>query len=306
MFKIVERYTNAEPGFSLTIQNPSEHDCNEKKKYNLFNLKVWKYSIWAYVPQFFKPVEKWVDTSKYEWSKPKADGRYGYVEEIPRHYGFSFVKDSGVHVYYGIQPGCFKSNDPKNSDHVKIFNYFWNWHHVRHDAYDIEGNYLCRGSYFREWQHQKNSKPFNKETRDVDFQTVAWFTLPKDPNFEPKGFFGPYDNFSEVQTSVEVYEFFEYQDPYDKTKTIARCNIEEREWVRGSWGWLRAILKYVPGCRAIKREIEIQFRDEVGKEKGSWKGGVVGTSFEMLPGETMTQCWERFCNDRSAKWAKGL
>lgn len=296
MFKVKEYYNNSEPGFSLTIQTPYEY--SERKPHNLINFKFWKYSIWLETPEFIKPKKKWVDCSK-TWARPNPDGKIGYFDYTQKQYGFSFVSYSGIHIYYGIQPGSWSPNDLKNSDHVVILNYFWNLQHVRFDAYDIYGNYLCSGDHFREWEYRKNIKPFNKETRDIDFQTVQWFSYPKDPNYKHNSFLSqePYDNFSDVQSNVEVYQFFEYEDKYDGKKTIARINIEEREWIRGKWKWLRAILKHVPGCQKIRREIKIDFRDEVGSKKGSWKGGIMGTGYEMLPGETLTQCWKRFCEN---------
>lgn len=55
---------------------------------------------------------------------------------------------------------------------------------------------------------------------------------------------------------------------------IATIKPERRLWTRP---WL-------PHKRE-SRYIDIDFNDEVGKRSGSWKGGVLGCSFDMLPGE---------------------
>ena len=98
MFEIVEFNKKSSPGISLTIQTPYEY--YESDKHNLINFKIWKYSWWIKIPELLSPKEKWVDCSKYEWSNSP-----GYMDHIQRMYGFSFVQDSGIHVYYGIQPG---------------------------------------------------------------------------------------------------------------------------------------------------------------------------------------------------------
>jgi hypothetical protein len=116
---------------------------------------------------------------------------------------------------------------------------------------------------------------------------------------------GKYDNFSDVSSDVKVYEIFKYVDHYDNAILLAKCNIEEREWIRGKWKWMRALLKYVPGCRIVRRDMNIEFSDEVGSEKGSWKGGILGMSYDMLPGESMIETFTRFQRDwRDRKYTK--
>lgn len=46
--------------------------------------------------------------------------------------------------------------------------------------------------------------------------------------------------------------------------------------------WTRPWLPY----KRESRYIDISFSDEVGERSGSWKGGVLGCSFDMLEGET--------------------
>jgi hypothetical protein len=56
---------------------------------------------------------------------------------------------------------------------------------------------------------------------------------------------------------------------------IATIKPERRLWTRP---WL-------PFKREI-RYIDVEFSDEVGERSGSWKGGVIGCSFDMKPGDT--------------------
>ena len=48
----------------------------------------------------------------------------------------------------------------------------------------------------------------------------------------------------------------------------------------------------------VRRYIEIDFKDEVGHEKGSWKGGVMGCSYDLLPDESPMDCIKRMEKER--------
>lgn len=84
---------------------------------------------------------------------------------------------------------------------------------------------------------------------------------------------------------------FTVQD-YDGSHVVAKTRIEEREWRFGEkWcSWLSVFRK-----SKVKRSLDIDFASEVGRDKGSWKGGLMGTSIEMLPGELHEAAFRRFC-----------
>jgi hypothetical protein len=71
----------------------------------------------------------------------------------------------------------------------------------------------------------------------------------------------------------------------DRTATIFR---ERRIWTRNTW---------FPR-QMIRECIDIEFSDEVGERTGSWKGGTVGCSYEVLPGETDLECLRRMEKER--------
>jgi len=50
--------------------------------------------------------------------------------------------------------------------------------------------------------------------------------------------------------------------------------------------------------RRYEEYIDIQFSDEVGEKSGSWKGGVLGCSYTMYPGETPLQTLRRMQVER--------
>lgn len=97
-------------------------------------------------------------------------------------------------------------------------------------------------------------------------------------------------------------EVFEIED-FDGEKIKATTYIQEREWTFGEgwFQWLRFFRK-----NKVFRSLDISFENEVGREKGSWKGGLMGTSIEMLPGEGHESAFLRYCQlehrDKSGKY----
>lgn len=75
------------------------------------------------------------------------------------------------------------------------------------------------------------------------------------------------------------------------TRTLATISVTSREW-RQRW------LTWTPLFAFKRNVIEIQFLDPVGREKDSWKGGTVGCSYEMLPGENPKETLDRMCKER--------
>lgn len=97
----------------------------------------------------------------------------------------------------------------------------------------------------------------------------------------------------EVKNAIEAAcptRRFEFDD-FDGERIVATCRIEEREWKRGK-GLFH--LFYI-GRNKVKRSLDLQFSAEVGARKGSWKGGTVGHSIDMLPGELHEAAFKRYC-----------
>jgi hypothetical protein len=83
---------------------------------------------------------------------------------------------------------------------------------------------------------------------------------------------------------------FEFKD-FDGEQITATCKIEEREWQRG-----RGIFRLLfIGRNLVSRSLDLRFSSEVGKRKGSWKGGTIGHSIKMLAGETAEAAFRRYC-----------
>ena len=96
----------------------------------------------------------------------------------------------------------------------------------------------------------------------------------------------------EYKAKQEVAKIHFMFNDYDGERIMVSCFIDEREWSRGdSWcSWLRFFFK-----NPIRKSLELDFSSEVGKRKGSWKGGTMGHSIEMVPCETATDAFKRYC-----------
>jgi len=72
---------------------------------------------------------------------------------------------------------------------------------------------------------------------------------------------------------------------------IATVKVEEREW---RMRWLRWTTRF----NKVRRDIAIDFNDEVGERTGSWKGGCTGCGYNLNPGETPLECLRRMEKER--------
>ena len=72
---------------------------------------------------------------------------------------------------------------------------------------------------------------------------------------------------------------------------LATIMVEEREWRPRWFRWTNIFAK-------IRTDIDIEFSGEVGEREGSWKGGTVGCSWDLLPGETPLECLRRMEKER--------
>jgi len=99
---------------------------------------------------------------------------------------------------------------------------------------------------------------------------------------------GNYDkNYTPLKENKLVYKYhYNYLDKYDGEVIPCTFWVEEREW-RPKW------LTWTGMFKTVNRYIEIEFDKEVGKQKGSWKGGCVGCGYDLLPGEHPIECIRR-------------
>jgi hypothetical protein len=71
-------------------------------------------------------------------------------------------------------------------------------------------------------------------------------------------------------------------------EVTATCYVSRSMWKR----------KWLPWMKKTRMSLEITFSDEVGGERGSWKGGCIGCGWEFLPNDTMESCLRRMERER--------
>jgi hypothetical protein len=127
---------------------------------------------------------------------------------------------------------------------------------------------------WRQWRHVRHSL--------YDLAGDHFWTDPKD---------GGWDAYRDAKERCPR-AVFAFED-FDGQRLTATTRIEEREWHFGE-GWF----KWLSWFRRpkISRSLDLEFSDEVGPEKGSWKGGTIGHSIEMLPGELHEGAFRRYCD----------
>lgn len=81
-------------------------------------------------------------------------------------------------------------------------------------------------------------------------------------------------------------------DDYDGQRITVKTVIEQREWKFGE-GWFKWLSLFRKN--KVHRSLDLEFSSEVGPEKGSWKGGTMGHSIEMFPGELHEAAFRRYC-----------
>jgi hypothetical protein len=165
------------------------------------------------------------------------------------------LNEGFLSVHFGAQTG-----DSRTTQDWCWFLPWTQWRHVRRSFYGLEGEH-----YATEW----DGGPWPRD--DVAWQK-RWDAIKAMEDGCPSCTFAFTD--------------------YDGEALTARTRIEEREWRFGTgwFKWLSAFRK-----PKISRDLDIRFSGETGKRKGSWKGGTVGHSIEMLPGELHESAFRRYC-----------
>lgn len=136
----------------------------------------------------------------------------------------------------------------------------------------------CKHLPWKQWRHVRHSVYAPDDTH--------FYTEPK----RQRGKMRDWEKDFEMRDKCPTV-CFGFED-YDGEMIVAKCRIEEMEWQKGEgwFKWLRHFYKPM-----IRRTLDLRFSAEVGPEKGSWKGGTIGTGCEMLAGDTPESAFRRYC-----------
>jgi hypothetical protein len=156
-----------------------------------------------------------------------------------------------------------QANDSRD-DKTKVYFFPWRcWRPVRHSLYDLSGDHF-----------------YTLQPRRHSLGDAAWHNH------------WTAEQAIEAACPAAVFEFADY----DGEHILATTRIEEREWLlgEGRFKWLSMFRK--PN---VARSLDICFSSEVGKRKGSWKGGTIGHSITMKPDELHEAAFRRYCAENN-------
>lgn len=133
-------------------------------------------------------------------------------------------------------------------------------------------------------------------TWDIPFLTKIWVRtsiMLKNGSWEHETTKDKNKNFYEDKWKQQQASWdYDYTDKFDGEVIPTTIYVEEREW-RPKW------LTWTKTFAQVRRTIDVHFSKEVGKRKGSWKGGTIGCGYELLQGEHPLDCLKRMEKERT-------
>lgn len=192
-------------------------------------------------------------------------------EKVRPNWDAETIKRLGRDWYWRVDPRQYGFS--LSDGHLSIY-----YGRVTHDS-RTDQNWGCFLPW-TQWRHVRHSL--------YDLYGAHFWTEPKAARWEAYR-----DAKERCPTAIFIFQDFDGQ------RLTASTRIEEHEWHFGT-GWF----KWLSWFRRpkIRRSLDIEFSDEVGRDKGSWKGGVIGCGIDMLPGELHELAFRRFCDqDHRAK-----
>ena len=140
----------------------------------------------------------------------------------------------------------------------------------------------------------QGGKKWKTFTMPWDYTWVRTSLLLKDQKswaHETKGNRQEFYNDEWKDKDLVFIETHHYKDNFDNKVVLATIRVEEREWRPLVFKWTKLFSR-------IRKTIDVEFSSEVGKEKGSWKGGCIGCSYVIRPNETPFECLKRMEKER--------
>ena len=231
-------------------------------------------------------------------SYPGKKKSYGYDDPWFSVYWKKWNKPEGLR--FTVSPASYFDNRA----HIAIC-LFWvsfyinlpiysTWDECEYPEY---GFYYFENSLVLEYGYGHKNKKFIHMPWELDWVRTSRYKKDGTWEHEVKG--GPRKEYNEQQDIWDWYFIWTKRYPYHYvTKggtvqdTMATVKIEEREWRPRWFKWTKLFAK-------VNTTIAVEFDDEMGNRRGSWKGGTTGCSYTMLPGETPYATLKRMERERS-------
>lgn len=229
---------------------------DEEEPQNSLRMTAFGWAVRIWLPNILRPWR--VKHMALSWDEATVVrlGRNYYYESWSRQYGFSLCNMGNGYDFLQVFLGP-QTHDSQTTKNWCTHLPWKQWDCVRHSIYTPTGEHFYTEPH---WKIRRK--------------------LPDRAQFE----------FFERKEACPA-SYFGFED-FDDEMIVAICKIEEREWRKGiRWfSWLKYFARPM-----IRRDLDLEFTKEVGPEKGSWKGGTIGHSIDMLPGETPEDAFRRYC-----------
>lgn len=217
---------------------------------------IFRRTLLCALPPIIKPWREWVEIrTQPTRDKMIAEGRKPGYWDMHRREYGFTLSEGSLHLHYGAQ------THDSTTDKVKVWFLPWrSWRHVRRSLYDLNGDH-----FFTFPERTASRLGLTAGRNSWEAEKAVEDACPK-----------------------ASFDF----DDYDGERIVAVTRIEEREWRlgEGRFKWFSFFRR--PN---ISRSLDIRFSKETGNRKGSWKGGTIGHSIAMLPGELHEAAFRRYC-----------
>lgn len=231
----------------------------------MLRMSAFGHTLIISLPAIIKPFKRKIYPESWDEATVARLGRNWYWDAHERNYGFSYGNSAGVGSGGFLQVFYGYEIDIEGfRQHWSCFTPWNNWRHIRHSYYDLEGK-------------------------------LFW----TEPKREAARKFGPWPSWFDAKDKCPA-RTFRFSD-FDGEVIECKTRIEEREWQLGSgwFKWLSAFKRPI-----VHRTLDLSFSKETGRRKGSWKGGTMGHSIEMLSGELHESAFKRYCEDDDRREGK--
>lgn len=237
-------------------------DEDERSGHNALFISLFGLVIRIILPEIVKPYQHKVMAQNWDAATIARMGRDHYFIYFDREYGFS-IYENYLQVMYGTQGDMhYAFSDTRQKEkRIGVFLPWTEYRIVKNDMYDANMNLV--------WSERFDMTSEQRREQPDRYKIMGDMTRKS----------------------------FKFRD-YDGEEIIVDTHVEHRVWKRGTkaFKWLSWFMPNID-----KRILELQFRKEVGPRKGEWKGGLMGMGYQMKPGETMEETFQRWCEETKTK-----
>src|ERR1700722_2602544 len=234
-------------------------DCDEHAGCRL-RMQAFGHTLIIALPQIIMPYREKIMASSWDEATVARMGRNWYWNYDEREYGFSLSASGDVGSSTFLQVFLGRQTHDSSTTQDWCCSLPWtDFRHVRHSFYDLQGKHF--------WTEPQRTSGLGSEDGRRQWEEYL------------------------SNRDACTTRSFAFSD-FDGEFLTAKTRIEERQWDFGT-GWFKWLSWFKKPI--IHRSLDIEFSGETGKRKGSWKGGTIGHSINMLPGELHEAAFRRYC-----------